>query len=137
MAINYEELYACVGYLFYSVSACDGTVHEKEVEKMKDLIKKSWLNYEDSTDEFGTDAGHYIQFAFDHAHTNEMDYKQAYERFKTHHDEHGEDYNPELNKLILTTSEAIADVFHNKNKAELTMLTQISLLLKDKTGIGS
>jgi hypothetical protein len=135
MAINYEELYAGIGYLFYSISACDGNVHPKEVEKLKEMIKNKWLDYEDSTDEFGTDAGHYIQFAFDLANMNEMDYKEAYDRFKTHHDEHGEDYVPQLNKLIMQTSEAIADVFHQKNKSELTLLTSLSLLLRDKPGV--
>jgi len=65
--MNYEELYATLGYLFYSVADSDGRVRPAEVAKLKQLIKEQWLPMEPSRDDLGTDAAHYIDIAFDYA----------------------------------------------------------------------
>jgi len=137
MKINYEKLYASVGYLFYSVAACDGHVHPSEIAQLQELIKSKWLDYEDTRDDFGTDAAHYIQFAFDVAQTDGLDYKVAWERFEDHFKENKTDYSKDLNELIMKTSEAIANVFHKKNKSELTILTQLGFLLKEADSVES
>lgn len=127
---TYQDIYASLGYLFYSVALSDGKVRKAEVEKLKDLIKKKWLPLEGSRDEFGTDAGHYIGISFDFANNGELSPDEAWERFVDDYKEHGSSYDATMKRLTFETAADIASVFSGNNKSELGRLSQLERLLK-------
>ncbi|MBK8339777.1 MAG: hypothetical protein IPK99_07170 [Flavobacteriales bacterium] len=133
MTTTYEDLYTSLGYLFYSIAASDGSVRPPEVEKLKQLVKMHWLPLENSRDEFGTDAGHYIDIAFDFANTERMGPDEAFARFRSSFTENPAQYDPSVRDLLLRTAVAISNAFAGNNKAELTRLTDLQFLLKDRT----
>ena len=63
--MQYDEFYTELGKIFYLVAAADGKVDPAEKEKLTQLIRSSWSSLENSTDLYGTDKAHYIDFAFD------------------------------------------------------------------------
>ena len=130
MTTTYQDIYESLGYLFYSMAASDGKVRPAEVEKLKALIKEQWLPLENSRDEFGTDAGHYIDFSFDDANDQGMDPEDAFAKFKLDYKENHARYDTGLRRMIFQTSSAIASAFAGNNKAELGKLAQLELLFK-------
>lgn len=55
------KFYQNLGKLFYAIVAGDNKVHEAEMNKLKELVKKEWLNIDDIEDEFGIDAAYQIE----------------------------------------------------------------------------
>ncbi|MBP6392499.1 MAG: hypothetical protein KA175_14205 [Flavobacteriales bacterium] len=133
MTTTYEDLYTSLGYLFYSIAASDGSVRPPEVEKLKQLVKEHWLPLENSRDEFGTDAGHYIDIAFDFANAERMGSDEAFARFRSSFMENRSQYDPSVRELVLRTAAAISSAFAGNNKAELTRVSELDLLFKDRT----
>lgn len=129
--ITYQDLYTNLGYLFYSIAASDGYVRTAEVEKLKALIKEQWMPLEDSRDELGTDAAHYIDISFDYANDQAMDPGEAFERFKTYYNMDQAQFDVGLRRMIHQTAAAIASAFAGNNKTELVHLAELELLFKE------
>lgn len=125
MEVNYQRIYEHAGYLFYAVAAADGAVKEAEVAAIKDLITKEWLPLEDSTDEFGTDAAHYIFMTFDVLMDRGLPADEAYEVFKDYFNSHATAFSGTVRKKIRETATAIARAFAGKNKAESKYLKEL------------
>ncbi|MBK9077189.1 MAG: hypothetical protein IPL77_19895 [Flavobacteriales bacterium] len=89
------------------------------MEVFKQQVKKNWLPLEDSTDEFGTDAAHYISIGFDYAHEQGMSADDAFEQFKDHYRDAPGSYDEVTRQLVRNTAAAITAAFSGKNKAEL------------------
>jgi hypothetical protein len=131
MTTTYQDMYTSLGYLFYSMAASDGKVRPAEVETLKALIKEQWLPLDDSRDELGTDAGHYIDISFDYANDHGMDPEEAFAKFKLDYKENHARYDTGLRRMIHQTAAAIASAFAGNNKAELGRLAQLELLFKE------
>lgn len=129
-AANYTKIYTDLGYLFYSMAAGDGTVRKAERTELKRLVDKYWLPMEDSTDQFGTDAGHYIDISFDFAESQEMNAEEAYAQFEDGFRTRKAHYNDKIKALTLKTVKAIADAFHGTNKEEQAMIDRVAKLLE-------
>ena len=116
------KLYQNLGKLFYSVASADQKVNEAEANKLKEIIKKYWLDIDDAEDQFGTDAAYQIEIVFDELNANDnLQYSQTfYNDFVT----------KKLNKLIMKTANEIAQSFAGKNKSELIILAKLNLELK-------
>ncbi|MEZ4740324.1 MAG: hypothetical protein R2818_13430 [Flavobacteriales bacterium] len=132
---NLEPLYTNLGYLFYSVAASDGHVRPEEVDKLKALIKAQWLPMENSRDALGTDAAHYIDIAFDYAHTEGMSADDAFERFEEHLMANADLYDKGLCRMIRQSAGAIASAFSGRNKSEVRQLVSLELLFQE-CGVG-
>ncbi len=131
MTTTYEDLYADLGFLFYSIAASDGKVSPPEMDKLKQLVKDQWMPLESSRDELGTDAAHYIDISFDYALEEGMDADVAYDRFADYFRQNKTQFDPSLRRMIFETAAAIAGSFAGNNKTELVRLGQLELLFKE------
>ena len=130
MKINYQNLYENLGHLFYAIAAADQHVHREEIEKLKNLVGKEWLPLENSTDNFGTDAAHYISIAFEYCLSESISTEDAYHVFSDYYEENESAITKDLKRKIKTTATAIANAFAGKNKKEEKVIDQLNKLLK-------
>jgi uncharacterized tellurite resistance protein B-like protein len=127
---NIQDLYTNLGYLFYSIAAIDGKVRALEAAALRSVMKEYWLPLEDSSDEFGTDMGYYIEIAFDEAVESKMDPDNAFALFKENYKLNRNYFQPSEREMIQRTAAAIAGAYANNNKAELTRLAQLTAVLR-------
>jgi hypothetical protein len=125
----YQDIYTGLGFLFYCIAAGDGRVAPAEEQRLKELIKEKWLPLENSHDEFGTDAGHYIGISFEYASAQGIDVKDAWERFVETWNEHRALFTPDVVEMVKDTAAAVASAYRGTNKSEHTQLAQLHLLL--------
>jgi hypothetical protein len=124
-----DLFYQHIAKAFYSVAAADKKVKEEEVETLRELVKSRWTKVEDSTDEFGTDAALQIESVFDWLLEENVDSMDALNDFKDFKEQNESLFTSKINKLVFETADAIASSFSGKNKSELTVLTQLNLIL--------
>lgn len=123
-------LYQSLGKLFYAVAIFDGSVHVKEWDKVKELVKEDWLYVDDFTDRYGTDAANQIEIVFDGLMEYGKTSEECFEEFKDFYEEHPHAFTEEIKLLARKTSNAIANSFSGRNKSELILVAKISMLLK-------
>ena len=123
----YEELYAELGKLFYSIAAADGKVQAAERKTLQELIHSTWEPMEDSVDEFGTDRSVLIDSAFDYEEAEGVadDGIQSFEEFYKFNKS---EFTPAIIKRILKTGKEIASAYRGKNKDEKAVLERIEKL---------
>ncbi len=125
------DFYQHLGRLFYAVAGVDKTVRDKEIEKLKTIVKKEWVPLENSFDEFGTDAAFQIEIVFDWLAENECDIEFDLPSFKIYRNIHNSLFTTEVNMLIMKTAEAIAKSFAGENKSEYVLISRINEILKN------
>jgi len=125
-----NELYQNLGKLFYAVAMADKKIVPEEVEKLKEDVRKYWLQVDEIEDDFGTDAAYQIEIVFDWLQKEEKESLTYYEEFVDFFEEHPSKFNAHVNQLIWRTADDIASSFAGKNKSELILLTKLGLLLK-------
>lgn len=128
--MNYPEFYNALGALFYAVCASDGQIDVKEKDKLKEQTRKIWLGLEASTDEFGSDAAHYIGFEFEALLEKNAQMDEAWITFKDFYQVHHSAINVALKTRIQQTAAAVALAKSGYNKAELGILSDLHLLMK-------
>jgi len=126
-----RELYENLGRLFYAIAMADSRVRDKEVSKLRSFIRKYWLEVDELEDEFGSDAAFQIESVFDWSLDNDMESEECYDEFKGFYNDNKGMFSPFIKVLILDTANAISNSFSGKNKAELIMLGNLELLLKE------
>lgn len=124
-----KRFYQELGKIFYSVAATDKRVREEEISQLKQIVKKEWLPFENSIDEFGTDSAYQIEIVFDWLVENDWDTEQALSDFRTFRKEHESLFTKKINTLILKTTKAIAASFLGKNKSEQILINQLDSIL--------
>jgi len=125
-----NELYQNLGKLFYAVAMADKKVVPEEVEKLKEAVRKYWLQVDDIEDEFGTDAAHQIEIVFDWLQNEEKDGEHYFREFTDFYKEHPSKFNDKIKQLILRTAYDIASSFAGRNKSELILLAKLKMLLE-------
>jgi len=125
-----NKFYQHIGKLFYAVAVADKQVHVEEVAKLKEHVKTNWLHVDEERDEYGTDAAYQIEIIFDWLLDNGKDSKSCLLAFKEFKASHETIFTQEIKQKIWKTVNAIAASFSGKNKAELIVLNEISLMLK-------
>lgn len=126
-----QRFYQNLGKLFYAIAACDGVVRAIEFEKLKILVKQTWLGVDDIHDVFGTDAAYQIEIVFDWLNKEDLlDVEICFEDFVTYKKEQTHLFTNDVRRLILKTASAIAHEFSGINKAELMMLAKLDIELK-------
>lgn len=129
MHVNYQKIYEKLGYLFYAIASADGAVADGELARLREMIKKIWIPLEDSTDEFGTDAAHYIAISFEFLMDEGMDANDAFAEFKDYYEEHSAAFSGEIKANIANTAKAIAHAFRGRNSHETGILRKVERLL--------
>lgn len=127
--LNYQRIYEKLGYLFYALAAADKQVKPKEADRLRELVKQVWLPVEDSTDEFGTDAGYYIDISFEYLLNEGSDPQEAFQEFEDYYSEHAGAFTKAILDRIKTSANVIAEAYHGRNKKESDMLKRLNKLL--------
>ncbi|UWX54491.1 hypothetical protein NYZ99_16475 [Maribacter litopenaei] len=123
-------LYESLGKLFYAVAISDGSVHAKEWDKLKEIVKEDWLSLDDFTDRYGTDSANQIEIVFDVLMEYPKSSDECFDEFKEFYKEHPHAFTEEIKSSAKKTASAIAASFSGKNKSELIILAKLDLLLK-------
>jgi len=125
------KFYQNLGMLFYAIAAVDRQVRGEEFDKLKELVKKQWLDVDIIEDAYNTDAAYQIEIIFDWLNEKEnLNAKACYNAFVNYKKEQPHLFTVDIKKLILRTAHAIAASFSGLNKSELIMLAQLDLELK-------
>ena len=126
------KFYQNLGKLFYAVAAVDNTVQNTEFEKLKEFVKKQWLELDSTEDVFGTDAAYQIEIVFDWLNNQKsLDVKTCFDDFVDYKNRQKHLFTDPVKKLILKTASAIATSFCSVNKSELIMLANLDMELKN------
>ncbi|MBS1569201.1 MAG: hypothetical protein JST45_07125 [Bacteroidetes bacterium] len=120
-----EQLYAGLGYLFYSIAASDGHVSTAEAAKLKKLVRDHWAPLERHLDDAGTDLAYYIEIGFDHANDSRMNHDEAFQRFKETHVRNKEAFDASTQHLVTRTAKAVADAFGGQSQQERRILERL------------
>lgn len=126
-----KMFYQNLGKLFYAVAQADHSVHVKEIDRLKKMVRESWLKVDDIEDEYGTNAAFQIESVFDWLLEYEKNGQECYEEFEAFYTEHGKLFGKEIKDLIKSTSKAIASAFAGRNKSELILLGRLELLFRE------
>lgn len=126
------KFYQNLGKLFYAVAAVDLEVNEAEVKKLKEVVKKYWLDVDATEDAFGSDAAYQIEIVFDwlNATGNTADSKSYFDDFVAYKNEQSHLFTEKIKTLTMKTASKIAESFAGKNKSELMLLAKLNLELK-------
>lgn len=125
-----NEFYQNLGKLFYAVAMADKQVAPKEVEKLKEDVRKYWLPVDEIEDEFGADASYQIEIVFDWLQQEEKESQLYFDEFVDFYKEHPSKFNAKIKQLILKTTHDIAASFSGKNKSEIFFLAKLETILK-------
>lgn len=125
-----NQLYQNLGKLFYAIAMADRKVVPEEVEKLKEDVRKYWLQIDDIEDEFGTDAAYQIEIVFDWLNQEEKDSELFYDEFVDFFKVHHSKFTEPIKQLIWHTADDIAFSFAGKNKSELILLAKLKMLLQ-------
>lgn len=132
MRTQYEAVYAAIGRLFHAVAACDRRVAADEKRTLNDLIRKRWLPFEASVDQYGTDAAHYIGFAFDTAAEQGSAVEDDFSAFTDAMREHPSLFSDAMRVLIWETAHEVARAIGGESDAEQDLLARLGQLLHGK-----
>ena len=121
--------YQKVGELFYAVAAADKVVRELEYDALKKLVREVWSKYDDSVDDYNSQAIYQMEVVFDWFDYERTDADTCFESFENYLKEHPSLFTEDRKKLIFLTANEIADAFSGKNKSELIILGKLKLLL--------
>ena len=125
-----NKFYQKVGCLFYAIAMADKTVHIKELETLKKIVREKWLSLDETEDEFGTDSAFQIEIVFDWLLEYGKESRECFDEFVNFYHEHPSIFTEKVEKLIYGTANAIAGAFSGKNKSELMLLGKLELLFK-------
>ncbi len=123
-----KEFYQNLGKLFYAVAIADHSVHTKEIDRLKEVVREYWLELDEIEDEYGSDAAFQIETVFDWLLDYEKDGEECYEEFEEYYTDHKVLFRPEVEQLVMSTARAIAAAFAGSNKSELVLLGRLQLL---------
>lgn len=125
-----KAFYQSLGKLFYAVAKADHSVHIKEIDRLKEMVREYWLEVDEVEDEYGTDAAFQIETVFDWLLEYEKEAVECYEDFERFYADHKARFNNQIKYLIMATARSIASAFSGRNKAELITLGRLELLFK-------
>ncbi|WP_435625280.1 hypothetical protein [Flagellimonas sp.] len=125
-----KAFYQNLGKLFYAVAMADHSVHIKEIDRLKEMVREHWLEVDEVEDEYGTDAAFQIETVFDWLLEYEKDAVECYEDFEMFYTDHKIRFGDQIKYLIMATARSIASAFSGRNKSELIVLGRLELLFK-------
>jgi hypothetical protein len=122
--------YQSLGKLFYAIAMADKIVRPVEVEKLRENLKRHWIEIDDVEDEFGSDAAYQIEIVFSWLQDEEKSGEDYYKEFHEYYKEHKTAFTSDIKLLIWQTADAIAYSYAGRNKAELVVLNKLRLLFE-------
>jgi hypothetical protein len=129
---QWQKFYQKVAYAAYAVAAADNHIAEQEMAALKEQVTQNWLELEDTTDEFGTDAAYQTEFVFDWLADNAPGSDAALEEFREYVSSVADLLTDDLKMQVVHLCNKIAISFHGANKSELGVLLKIQQILFKK-----
>ena len=123
------SFYQLLGRIFYATAQADKIIRPEEISELKQIVKDSWLDVDDSTDEFNEDAAFQIEIVFDHLLKNDIIIEDTIKELKAFKTIHSSLFTIRITDLIMETAYRIASSFSKRNKSELVYLSQLRMAL--------
>ena len=124
------SFYQLLGRVFYATAQADKVIRPEEVSELKHIVKNVWLDVDDATDEFNTDAAFQIEIVFDYLLDNDIIVEGIIDQVKAFKSIHSRLFTKQMIDLIMKTALDIATSFANSNKSEVVFLSQLRLALE-------
>lgn len=121
--------YRNLGKLFYAIAAADKTVHEEEINTLKQIVNTEWLILDGVKDKSEVDAMREIKNTFNQLMKQTQEADDCMADFKSFKKSHEYLFTDNVKQLIWKTANAIASSFSGKNKSELILLTELGIIL--------
>jgi hypothetical protein len=128
---NLAEFYQVLGKVFYSLASIDHKIHEKEISKLQEVVKREWLPFEHSDKLYGSDVSNQIETVFLWLHENDWSNTNFLSEFKTFKNKNPSLFPKEIAFLIFKTGAAIGNSFSGMNKSELDYLYKINQIVNE------
>ncbi|MFD2533845.1 hypothetical protein ACFSQS_01915 [Gelatiniphilus marinus] len=127
MLLFYQNL----GKICYAVAAADKEVHPLEHTKLKELVKKHWLDTAIVKGTCSSNAAYHIELVFNSLNNkNNLDAHTCFKDFVAYKNLHKHLFTTKIRRLILKTTSEIAHAYSGINKSELIMLAKLDIELK-------
>lgn len=123
------SFYQLMGRVFFAVAQADKRIEPEEVAALKQIVKDAWLEVDDTTDEFDTDAAFQIEIVFDYLLNNDVIENDVLDDLKEFKSVHPSIFTHRMIELIMETAFKIASSFARRNKSELVFISRLKLLL--------
>ncbi len=123
-----NTFYQNLGKLFYAIAAADKVVKEDEIEALKENVNTQWLSFQAPQSKEEMEPMKDLKKIFFECLKNQQTAMSAFQDFKSFFEENQNLFDDEVKILIWKTAKSIADSFSGKNKSELVMLVELSVL---------
>ncbi|HEY0667217.1 MAG TPA: hypothetical protein VGD22_03510 [Sphingobacteriaceae bacterium] len=123
------SFYQKIGRVFYLVAAADKVVHQEEISALRKIVESSWLSFDSTFDEFGSDAAYQIEIVFDWLKDNNRNVNQAIPALKEFKNRHPGMFTKPVVDLIIKTAEIISSSFSGSDENESHVIDQLKKAL--------
>ena len=131
METSEQEIFEKLGNLFYAI-ARDQQVDALEIGKLKMVIRKNWYADPEGADErVVPEASHHIVLAMDALMAEESTAEEAFETFSKFYTSYKTKFPDSLRKKILSTAEAITEVFPSQSRLKNNHVIKLRLLFQN------
>ena len=125
------RFYQLLGKIFYAASAVDKLIRKEELEALRNSVKKQWLAFDETFDEFETDSAYQIEIVFDWLSDKHPDPGKAIHSLQIFKEKYPELFSEKVKAMIMQTASSISSSFAGKNKSELVFLSRLERALEE------
>lgn len=125
-------LYQLLGRVFFAAAQADKVIRQEEISELKQIVKDVWLDVDNATDDFNSDAAFQIEIVFDYLLDNDIIVEDVINELKTFKTIHSSLFTSQIVDLILETTYRIISSFAKRNKSELVFYSQVRSALEQK-----
>lgn len=86
-AVNWEDFYKHLGYLYFGIAVCDGNASEDNIQALRKSVDRIWKREASHLTQFQGYTPNKVESLFDWLSLNETGYDFCFDAFETH-------YNP-------------------------------------------
>jgi hypothetical protein len=123
-----SQLYSTLGKLFYGVACMDKRLHQEEVERFEEALKRYWSFTVTDSDSIENEIM-LISRGFTEAAENRLSGESCLESFKKYFTSNNILFTREIREKIFKIANSIANSVAGRNKAELIYLAKLKLLM--------
>lgn len=123
--MHYEDYYAALGKLLYSLASVDGVITNAERDKLKEIVNRELLPADQQKDEYGSDLAHYTEMEFDYLDEEMSDPEVALESFIEFVEKHYNEWDDRMIDACVGLMEELAAAFYGTSRSEREMIERI------------
>lgn len=114
----------------YAVADVDGTISQKEKEKLAEIVRKELVPSEKRVDAYGTDVAFYSEFQFDIEEDTIAEPDVALESFLDFVKEHPSAFTTQMKETCIKIVKELADAYRGTNRLEEILVNKLETRLK-------